>query len=294
MSDELIAMVIGIAGTFLFHLSKGMQKHNVQALNSVSLALKKRDKQVLKQVDRRQLLLYILAVVMNAVLPVGVWIASAFAPPSYFTSMFGLGLIVLMFYSAHIIKEKIHALEYWGTFFIVMGTIFLGLESIYRPKTNMGNIQRELLWFFIIVYFFIIFILMIFARKKNTPAMIGFAFGLFTGMCAALDPVFKSIGQNLGIQGQFLPSSLVGWIIFSLSFLAGILSFIVTQWAFAIGARASVLVPIHNSLMIGLPIILQGIALPGFDFTRITGLGLILTLTGIFLIQWQMEEVSSG
>lgn len=290
MSDELIAMVIGIVGTFLFHLSKGVQKHNVQALNSIAQAVKHWDKQIILQLDRGQLLFYALAVAMNATLPVGVWLASAFAPPSYFTSMFGLGLIVLMLYSAHIIKEKIKVTEYWGAFSIIVGTFILGLESIHRPRSNMGDINRDTVYIFISIYLIVILLLMAFARKKNTSAVIGFAFGLFTGACAALDPVFKSIGQNLGVQGQFIPSSFEGWIIFAFSFLAGALSFVVTQWAFAIGARASVLVPMHNSLMIGLPIVLQGLALPGFDLTWITGIGLALNLTGIFFIQWSMEE----
>lgn len=290
MTDEIIAMAIGLAGTFLFHLSKGIQKHNVEALASISLAIKNLDWNALREVNRDKLIKYIFGVSMNTALPVGVWIASAFAPPSYFTSMFGLGLIVLMLYSAHIIKEKIRYIEYWGAFFIVIGTFILGMESIQRSSTNMGDIHLNTLWISIGIYFLVVAFFILFAKKKSTPAVIGFGFGLITGACAALDPVFKSIGQNLGIQGQLLPSSLEGWVIFAFSFLAGILSFTITQLAFAIGGRASVLVPVHNSLMIGLPIVLQGLALPGFDLTWITGIGLFFTFIGITLIQWGMDE----
>lgn len=291
MPDEIIAMLIGLSGTFLFHLSKGIQKNNVEALLSISQSIKSFDLKALKNVERHKLIMYTLGVSMNTALPIGIWVASAFAPPSYFTSMFGLGLIVLMLYSANIIKEKIRLVEYWGAFFIILGTFVLGMESIQRTKTNMGDIRLSTLWIFIGIYFVSVFGFLLFAKKKSTPSLIGFAFGLVTGAFAALDPVFKGIGQNLGMQGQFIPSSLEGWIIFAFSFLAGILSFTITQLAFSAGGRASVLVPVHNSLMVGMPIVLQGLALPRFDITAFTGFGLFLTFAGIFLIQWGMDEL---
>jgi drug/metabolite transporter (DMT)-like permease len=125
----------------------------------------------------------------------------------------------------------------------------------------------------------------IFAYRKGTPIACGIFFGLFAGGMGGLDPFFKGMGQTLGTSPGFFPSSIDGWFIYLGSFLFGTVAFLLTQWGFARKSPASVLVPCYNSFYVIIPIMLYGVALPGYNVTPITIIGMILTVVGIILMQ---------
>jgi len=293
MSNSIIAILLGIIGTMLYHISKGMQRQGIEIIDRF------RDKITGKTIpgtsysekNRRNNIIYITGVIMNNSLTVFIILANRYAPTSYFTSMFGIGLVALMFYSARILHEPIKGIEYFGSAVLITGTVVLGIEGIGRPCLDVSMINIKAVWVIVGIFLPSIIVCMYFAYRSGRPYVIGIVFGLFTGGVASLDPIFKGIGQNLGSAG-FFPSSGMGWLIFSISFIFATAAFTVAQWGFYKKAQTSVLIPSFNSMYVTMPIIIQGFALPDFKITYITGAGLILVVTGIFLMQVFKEEVN--
>ena len=281
MSNHAIAMMLGVLGTTVYHLSKGMQKHGI---DSYGLLFSWMKKELSSEEWKQQLekpFIYILGMLLNGSLPIIIIISGKFAPASYFTSMSGLGLVVLMLYSTRILKEPVTKEAMLGSFILVLGTIVLGVENIYRPLIDMSKIDINRVWLFVGGYMLISLVFLAVMIRRGSILLIGISFGLFTGFAACLDPIYKAIGQNLGGRPGYLPTTFEGWFVFVLSFLFGILSLFMTQWGFALNARASVLIPVHNSIVVIVPIIIQTLALPGYEITYLTLIGLSLTITGI-------------
>ncbi|MEM7180559.1 MAG: hypothetical protein AAF518_06580 [Spirochaetota bacterium] len=281
MSNYAIAMLLGILGTTVYHLSKGMQKQGIESYGLVLSWLKREitSQEIGKQLDKP--IIYVLGMLLNGSLPIILIVSGKFAPASYFTSMSGLGLIVLMVYSARILKEPVTKNVVIGSVVLILGTVFLGVENMYRPTLDMSKIYTNRVWTFVGVYMLVSLLFLALVLRRGSVFLIGISFGLFTGFAACLDPIYKAIGQNLGGRAGYFPSTIEGWLVFLASFLFGFVSLTMTQWGFALKARASVLIPIHNSVLVTLPICIQVIALPGYKVTYITLIGLVLTIAGI-------------
>jgi len=140
----------------------------------------------------------------------------------------------------------------------------------------MGMIDLDRVLIASALFFLTTLLLLGASLLQRRGSLFGAALGIFTGGLACLEPVYKGIGQSMGGIPGFLPSVSGGWIFFIVSFGFGFLAFMATQFGFARGVRASVLVPMHNSVFVALPILLQSLALPGFRFTPAAAVGLIL------------------
>ena len=115
--------------------------------------------------------------------------------------------------------------------------------------------------------------------------VVGIIFGLFAGGGGCFDPIFKGIGQNLNHNPGIFPGSSLGWTIFLLSLVFTTTAFWIMQWGFSKNVRAALLIPMHNSIFIGLPILIQLVALPGYKITFITVLGMLLILVGNLIMK---------
>jgi len=299
--DHVVAMLLGIVGTLLFHLAKGMQRYGIAEFAVfVKRPWATREIEPSQSGDTadpystsiKKPLLYILGLLLNASLPICIWIAAMFAPASYFTSMFGLGLIVLLLYSRHVLMEKILPRGYIGAAVMVIGTVALGVEGIFREKIDMSQIDLRNLTITVALYLVVVLTLLLLTRVRSGSAVFSMFFGLFTGMAACLDPILKSVSQNMGDRAVLIPDSGLALVLFIASVLFGGVSFVVMQWGFMRMASASILVPVHNSVIISMPIFLQSLALPGFDLTLVTLFGLSLTIGGALLMQLAAGEVS--
>jgi drug/metabolite transporter (DMT)-like permease len=190
-----------------------------------------------------------------------------------------------MFYSSRILHEPIQKIEVIGAIILIIGTLIIGAELILTEQPAMGNIVPEKVFLTVAIFFAIGLTLVGIAYKKGKATSVGIIFGLFSGACGSLDPIFKGMGQSFGGQAGLFPTTPGGWGVFLFSFLCGSFAFIFTQWGFARKAQASVLVPCYNSLYVLFPIIIQIIALPGFITTGYTFLGVGLIVIGIILMQ---------
>jgi len=290
MSNSAIAMIYGIVGSVLFNVSKGMQRQSIDALSSI---FSKRGKQVgegRRPRSAKNIILYTTGFVLNNSLGFFAILANRYAPTSYFTSMFGLGIIALMLYSGIILKEPIHPLQYAGAVVLALGTLILGYDGIVREKMTMAGISLPAAGIVISASLLIGFFLLLYARRTRSLLVLGVIYGLLIGIAASLDPVLKGIGQNLGGGERYLPKLSLGWFIFLSSFLFATLSFAASQWIFSRGVRASVLIPSQNFAYIIYPIFIQAVSLPGFKLTGLTISGLFITILGIIIMQTMIKR----
>ncbi|HCS49336.1 MAG TPA: hypothetical protein DIW61_14200 [Candidatus Aminicenantes bacterium] len=283
-------MIYGIVGSVLFNVSKGMQRQSIDALSSI---FSKRGKQVgegRRPRSAKNIILYTTGFVLNNSLGFFAILANRYAPTSYFTSMFGLGIIALMLYSGIILKEPIHPLQYAGAVVLALGTLILGYDGIVREKMTMAGISLPAAGIVISASLLIGFFLLLYARRTRSLLVLGVIYGLLIGFAASLDPVLKGIGQNLGGGERYLPKLSLGWFIFLSSFLFATLSFAASQWIFSRGVRASVLIPSQNFAYIIYPIFIQAVSLPGFKLTGLTISGLFITILGIIIMQTMIKR----
>jgi len=268
------AMFLGLLGTSLFHLAKGLQKKGIDALSKYQRGSKKNG----------ELKAYIAGLTLNAALPLLILVAGKFAPVSYFTSMFGMGLLVLMFFSHRVLGEPVTASKYAGSAILICGTIIVCMENL-MAKPMIMDMKAGPLMVFGALYMAVSILLLNPFRKNSSAFFLSLSFGFFTGFTAAMDPVLKSLSQHFGGGCPFLPGTWTAWLILAGSFVSGMLSFLMTQVGFAKGGRASLMIPIHNSLIVLIPIIIEFISIPEKRLSVMTCSGGALIVSGLFIIQ---------
>jgi len=283
MTNYLITMLLGIIFSITFHLSRGMQQQGIKTLTYIKEKFQGKTPQLAWKEGKPKI--YFSGIILSNSGIIWVVLAGRFAPASYFTSMYGLGLLVMMWYSNIILKERINRSEHLGAFILIIGTILIGLEGIFQPELNYTNIRREAVWWIVIGFTAVSLPILILIRNHSNLVMKSLVFGIFTGGMVSFDPIFKNIGQNLNQHSGLLPASISGWTIFLLSLVFTTAAFGVTQWGFSKNMRAALFVPIHNSLYISFPIFVQLAALPGYRITLLTVCGILLILSGNLIME---------
>ncbi len=278
MEPTIIASLIGIIATTQIHISKGLQKYGIDALRPREHRIHPVEHQ------KRKKITYFTGIILNNAAFLWVLLANLYAPTSYYTSMFGFGLVVLMLFSEHILNEKHTPLQHAGAFIIAAGTILIGISKSSGDVPPMTAVDLQTVLIFISIYFPTNFVLLGLAIKLHWKKPLGILFGTLTGCAAAMDPILKGIGQSFGTEIYLIPHTPTGWFIFLASFLFGAIAFSFTQIGFYKHARASTLVAFHNITLILNPLLLLRLSLPGFTLTRLQIGGVIIVVTGILLM----------
>ena len=285
MSPHAIAMTFGVVASCLFHLSKGMQRHGIETVKSFSPKHRKERAAGVRPPSAGKTALYWSGFALNNSLGLFSILANRYAPSSYFTSMFGVGLIALILYSGLILKEPIRPMQYLGALVLTFGTLILGYDGIIRPPLTMAGVNLAVAGIVLAGSFAAGFLLIRIARGEGGRKRPGLVYGLLVGLSAGIDPILKGIGQNLGGVRGFFPRLPLGWVFFVASFFFATFSFIASQWAFARGIRASTLIPSQNFAYITYPLLFQTLALPRFSLTSWALLGLSVTTLGMVIMQ---------
>jgi hypothetical protein len=278
MINYLIAMLLGLIFSISFHISRGMQQQGIKTLTFIKEKFSRKTPTLNWKECKPAI--YIWGAILSGSGVIWVVLAGKFAPASYFTSMYGIGLIAMMWYSSKILKEKIDKWEYVGAGILIIGTILIGIEGIYQPKLNYAEINLNAVWWIAGIFIAIAVSVLLVFRNIQNLILKSVVFGMVTGGTVSFDPIFKGIGQNLNHHTGFFPASSLGWTIFLLSLVFTTASFWITQWSFSKNVRAALLIPMHNSFYIGFPILVQLIALPEYKISFLTGFGLLLILAG--------------
>lgn len=284
MTNYLIAMLLGLVFSITFHLSRGMQQQGIKTLTYIKEKLQGKTPRFAWKEGKPKI--YFCGIILSNSGIIWIVLAGKFAPASYFTSMYGLGLVAMLWYSNRILREKIDRWEYLGAVILMIGTVCIGIEGIFQPDFNYSDIRVDSVWWFVGIFTALSLTALVMIRNHQNLVLKSIVFGIFTGGMVSFDPIFKNIGQNLNQHSGLFPASISGWTIFLLSLVFTTSAFLVTQWGFTRNLRAAWLIPMHNSCYITFPIFVQIIALPGYKITYISGLGMLLILTGNLVMKF--------
>jgi len=290
MYSPFLAMLFGVLNTICLHLAKSMERHGIEIFDQIRTKFKPKDQSIQNISNIKKPAIYIIGVIINQTPPLWALLSNLYSAgnSSYFTSMFGVGLIILMVYSVKILKEPIKKIEYIGAIILIVGTLIIGLENFYRPepKTQL-NLTNT--WTCISIFCIISICFLLIGHIKNKPILVGILFGAVAGGCGGLDPFFKSMGQTYGVENAGIfpdfrnPYNVIVWIA---SFGIGTMGFVITQWGFAKKTDATILVPTYNSVYIILPVIIYLFAYPGeYRIFSSTIIGFTLIIAGIIMMQ---------
>ncbi|MCK4238344.1 MAG: EamA family transporter [Candidatus Lokiarchaeota archaeon] len=274
-----LGILFGLFNTIQLHLAKGMERYGIDIFS--------RDKS-LKEKGKKPLI-YVIGIILNYTLFIYQILGNAFSTATVFSSVFGIGVIILMIFSKYILKEKIKKIEYIGAVLIIIGTIVVGytlfeLEIYYQ---DIGLNQSNINWvnFIIVMIIFSgIFIVFLFISAKTTIA-VSLIFGLVAGACGGIDNTLKHLGMIEGFTLHIFLNP-----IFLLSFLSGFFAFLITQWGFAKKAKASKLVPSYNSLYILLPVFLELLIIEGTMITPLQLISTFVIIIGVILMNIFKEK----
>ncbi|RLC47327.1 MAG: hypothetical protein DRI23_11465 [Candidatus Cloacimonadota bacterium] len=292
MVNYLIAMLLGFIFSVTFHISRGMQQQGIKTLTFIRAKFRKNPSSISWKESKPTI--YLLGVILSGSGAIWVILSGKFAPASYFTSMYGIGMVAMMWYSSKILKERIDKWEIIGAGILIVGTVLIGIEGLFQPKLNYADINIQSVWWIVGIFTGISLIALIWIRNHGNLIIKSVIFGIFTGGMVSFDPIFKGIGQNLNHNSAFFPTTSMGWTIFLFSLVFTTASFWITQWGFSKNVRAALLIPMHNSLYIAFPIFIQLIALPDYQFSFITILGLLLILAGNLMMKLDEAKMISS
>nr|MDO8083355.1 hypothetical protein [Candidatus Sigynarchaeum springense]MDO8119548.1 hypothetical protein [Candidatus Sigynarchaeota archaeon] len=259
------------------HIAKSMQRQGIEIYDQIRAKIRKEPLQIEGRVKKP--FIYLAGVGLNNIEPIWLIIANFFgAYPSLVTSMFGVGLVVLMVYSVKVLHEHVNRRDATGAAIIIGGTLILGIEAFFRPEYAEEAINKVASYLFTIIFGLLAAVLMIVALRTKSIKNIGLAFGITAGGFGGQDIIFKMLGQ------QDL-SNVIGWFIFLSSFGIAFLAFLFTQLGFARKAPASILVPAYDTAYVLVPLLYQVLLLPGYEIWWTTVLGAAAIIAGIFLMR---------
>ncbi len=277
----VIAMAVGVLGTSVIHLSKGVMKHGVSLLRDHS---GKR---------RTASLMYTLGVVMNFTNPVWIVIANRFAPTVYYTSMYGLGLVTLLVFSHFALNEKTEPIRLLGAALVIAGTLVVGVGRILSPVAGMHLANRTLV-LYIAAGWVIASLVAAIASKRAVVTFQELVFGVFGGGLAALEAVLKGVAQSGETGSTFFPQTSTNWIVFAVSFLGAAGAFGMIQWSYFRHCRVSMMATAYNVAYVAVPLIVVAVVIPGETIGVVSLLGLALLAGGAVVMQWPSRDIAQS
>jgi len=270
----VLGLIFGIVNTLVLHLAKAMERHGIEIFSR---------KKSFKEKGKKPLI-YIIGFALNNTVVIWQIIGTTFASAAVFSSVFGLGLILLMLYSHYILHEEIDITELIGAILIIIGTTMVGFFYIMEPQIT-GTINY--VNFFMLILIMIVLFSVLIGFSWKTKIAIAFIFGAVAGTLGGMDNVLKRIGLTssnfieafAGVFQLELDS-----FIFLFSFLAGFFGMILTQIGFAKGADASRLVPMYNSLYIVAPVLFELVIINGAIVSMGITFSIIIIIIGVFMM----------
>ncbi|TFH30212.1 MAG: hypothetical protein E4G98_02485 [Promethearchaeota archaeon] len=290
----LLTVMYGLFNTLSIHLSKAMQDHGIRLFKKerervirLGQTYSFRDdmREIFTPARKTYLWIYMIGVILNQTPIIWGTIGGRFGRAPYFTSVFPLGMVILLLYSKKIIHDRIPKMEAYGITAIIGGTLILGIENIFREPVE-NQLDYSTAWIIIAIFSFFAVITIYYALKFGSPQLIGVIFGSLGGIMGSLDPILKDIGQEYGGGGvsAYIPGNVAGWIIFLVSFIMGSLSFIITQWGFTLDAKAPLMTGFYNTFYLSFPTFLYLMIDSAYTLTPMMIVGLLFNVLGIVLL----------
>ena len=206
-------ILLGILETTQIHLAKALERQGIEVFDQIRAKLTRGGATV--EGGARKPLIYVVGLILNnTTWFYALFIAPLGGTPALYTSMFGIGLVALLVYSSQVMREKITRHEIVGASLIILGTLTIGVESIFRPAVDMAHMNVVGTVMALCTTLGLGGVCMILTSKKGTQDAIGLTFGLLAGACGGLDPFLKAVGQSQGGANHAVPQTTVGWVLF--------------------------------------------------------------------------------
>jgi len=271
LTGALIAMAVGVLGTSTIHLSKGVMR-----LGLVQLRAAEANK-------RRASLVYTAGILMNFTNPFWVILANRFAPTVFYTSMYGLGLLSLVFFSRYKLNEKLRGSQYAGILIIIVGTLLVGFGNLMGGKASLYGansgflITVAILWLVLTPLFAVVL-------RRGSVGLQELYFGLTAGGLAALEAMAKGVSQAGPVSNTFLPQTTFAWWLFLASFLGAAGAFGMIQWSYLRHCRASMMGSVYDVAYVGMPLLLTAAIVEGAGLGLWKLAGLAVLIVGVLMV----------
>ncbi len=272
MTGALIAMGIGVVASSVIHLSQGLMKLGIQRMRAT-------------RPQPRARMIYALGLGLNFSAPFWVMLANPFAPTIYFTSMYAVGLIVLLWFSCTFLGETLRLRQFAGVGIIIAATLIIAGGELVHGAIPMDQVALGPFMSMAVVWLVTIPLLGLWFQHRTDRVREVF-FGLAAGGFLALDALVKGLAQS-GMEGStFLPQTGLGWGLLVLSFLGAAGAFGMMQWAYVRECRAPIVAANYNVGYVTLPLLFVPLATAGgaIGWWCVVGVGLlvvgVITLSG--------------
>lgn len=271
MSEHyLIALLIGIVGSIVVHLSQGLMR----------LAILRRQSGDTTHLQRK---MYIAGMLMNFSAPFWVIFANRFAPTVVYTSVYSIGLLALLWFSCTKLNLTLRKRDIAGAVMLTLGAILLATGSISASTPPMHQLSTVPMWWFVLLLCLIVLPVAI-ACKQFSWLPQGLMFGAIGGAFLAIDSLFKGIAQSDSGAAAFLPSTTMGIVLFAASFIGAGMAFAMTQWAHVRGAPPSATIAGYDAAYMVVPVIMVSLAMEQGNIINLyclLGLACILPALGL-------------
>jgi len=238
----LIGILVGMTGSVLLSVGKGVQKMKVDVL--------KKGSAMLSPAHRRDFGIWLLGVAMTASASIFYSFSLKFTDKSSIvSSLSGIGLVGLLIFAWLVLKERVGLQELLGAAMVIIGTGLIGYFNQSLAQAQRYNLP-QFLWLCGAA-------VAIFAALSLTavkfPRVHGFVFGLIAGACIGIAMILADMAlvwSSGSIIGQFKGP----YVYFAI--LCSACALTVTQVAF-FKATAVVVVPTVNSFTILTPLLFE-------------------------------------
>lgn len=271
-----IAMLIGLVGTSVIHVSKGLMKLGLMRLRPAS-------EPDSGTVVRRGRAIYLCGIFANFTTPFWVMIANLFAPTVFYTSMYGLGLVSLLLFSHCVLKEHYNRTQILGAGVIILGTAMLAGGEIAGHPAMLGRSHVAPL-LVIAGSWIVVAIPSAMIARSSRLAFQETLFGLFAGGMAALDALLKGVAQQYDGTPRFIPTDPIAIAILVASFLFAAGAFAMIQWSFLRRCRAGMMGSVYDLSYIGVPVLLFAALRPEYGLSLANMAGIITLALGALLV----------
>ena len=269
MNESLaLGLVVGICGSVLLSVGKGVQKMKVDVL--------KQGKKMFQPPYRRDFVIWLVGVLMTASASVFYSVSLKFTDKSSIvSSLSGIGLVGLLIFAWLVLKEKVGAREIFSSLMIIFGT---GLIGYFNRALISGQKYDVTKFIYVIIFLLAVFaglVLLGFKYKK----LYGFAFGVIAGSLIGIAMILGDMAL-VKSQGDLLGQFNTPYVYLALLSSAGALT--LTQVAF-FKATAVVVVPTINSFTILAPLLVEYFTF-GVMLAFPQYLGVAMVLAGVIIL----------
>ncbi len=278
MNNNLIVLCLGIIYTCIIHIARSMQRLGIHSFDNIRDRI---SRNASRPENQGKHIIYIMGLIISNSCFIFVMLAGKFGSISYFTAMYGIGMLPMLLFTRFVMKEKSTPLNWLGVIIIIIGCFLMGIAARSTASINMSLVDLRLLVFTLIIIAGVTPLIINWGKKGGHLFRDAMAAGFIAGVIACLDPVLKSTGQNFSQAGSMLPAHPLGWLFFLLSFVATTSSLLISQYAYSRRVNASQFLPHYNVAYVTMPVFIQMVILPGYIPGKFEIVGIITIIIGL-------------